>query len=201
MRPYYVLSGVLLLAAPAAGQTIEVTKVEFVHTRTDAATGVTSSLEEGSYQIAPDGVYRVDRLNKATGQRSATIEDGGRRTTLDADRREARVEASNIIPRGTPSAWQEVGTTQRTDLGTKQVGGLTLRGYRFTSVLAGPRGQQIVHNNEIWSTVSTTPKVAPVILELRFESPAGIEEQKVVKIEKVKVSPDIFRVPRTFKTK
>src|SRR5213596_732670 len=145
MRPYYVLSGVLLLAAPAAGQTIEVTKVEFVHTRTDATTGVTSTLEEGTYQIAPDGVYRVDRLNKATGKRSATIEDSGRRTTLDADRREARVEASNIIPQGTPSVWQEI-DTQRVDLGTKQAGGLTLRGYRFTSVLAGPRGQ-IVHHN------------------------------------------------------
>ena len=111
------------------------------------------------------------------------------------------VAGASRTSHGTPSAWQEVGTTQRTDLGTKQVGGLTLRGYRFTSVLAGPRGQQIVHNNEIWSTVSTTPKIAPVILELRFESPAGIEEQKVVAVEKVKVSPDIFRVPRTFKTK
>ena len=189
----------ILLAAPAFAQTIEVLKVEVVRTRTDAASGMTSTLEEGTYQIAPDGVYRVDRLNKATGKRSATIEDSGRRTTLDADRREARVEASNLIPQGTPSAWQEI-DTQRVDLGTKQAGGLTLRGYRFTSVLAGPRGQ-IVHHNEVWSYMPADPKIVPVILELRFDSPVGVEEQKVVAVEKVKVSPDIFRVPRTFKTK
>jgi hypothetical protein len=200
MRRHLLIPCFLLFTAPAFAQTVEVLKVDYVRTRTDATSGTTSTLEEGTYRIAPDGVFRIDRLNKATGTRSATIEGHQQRTTLDVERREARTEANTTVPGGMPSAWQAVGETQRTDLGTKQVGGLTLRGYRFTSVLASPRGQ-IVHHNEVWSYMPADPKIIPVMLELHFESPLGVEEQKVVAATKVKVSPDIFRVPRTFKTK
>jgi hypothetical protein len=200
MRRHLLIPCFLLFAAPAFAQTVEVLKVDYVRTRTDAASGTTSTLEEGTYRIAPDGVFRIDRLNKATGTRSATIEGHEQRTTLDVERREARTEANTTVPGGMPSAWQSVGGTQRTDLGTKQVGGVTLRGYRFTSVLASPRRGQIVHHNEVWSYMPADPKIIPVMLELRFESPVGVEEQKVVAVEKVTASKDIFRVPKTFTT-
>lgn len=188
-----------LLAGPVSAQTIEVLKVEYVRTNTDADRRLTRVVEEGTYQIAPDGVYRIDRLDKATGTRTATIEDfrTSRRTTLHLDRREARIERSGALPRSTPSAWQQM-DSQRVDLGTKQAGSLTLRGYRFTSVFAGPRGE-IVHHNEVWSYMPDNPRIVPVILETRFDTPTGVEEQKVVAVDRVRVSRDIFSVPRTFK--
>jgi hypothetical protein len=189
----------VLLAGRFSAQPIEVVKVNYVRTVTDGTTGGTKVVEEGTYQIAPDGVYRIDRLDKTTGTRTATIEDfrTNQRTTLNLDRGEAHVGSTTVVPRGAPSAWKQM-DGQAVDLGTKQAGSLTLKGRRFTHVFAGPRGQ-IVHHNEVWSYHHADPKIIPVILELRFDTPTGVEEQKVVGVERVKASRDIFSVPKTFK--
>jgi hypothetical protein len=193
----------VILAGTASAQTLDVLKVTYVRTVTDATTGSTKVTEEGAYQIAPDGVYRIDRLDKVTGARTATIENfrTNQRTTLDVDRREAHIgSTTGPVQPGGHSAWRPMGKPQSTDLGTKQAAGLTLNGQRFTHVFAGARGQ-IVHNNEVWFYRHADPKLVPVILEMRYDTPSGIEEQKIIGVEHIQASGELFRVPRTFTTK
>jgi hypothetical protein len=193
----------------AQGATLEVVKVDFVRTLLKKAPAEAPTItEEGTYLIAPDGTYRVDKRSR--GERTAEIVKfrEKRRIALNLDTRQAVIGSNtpgawvvppSAVPRGVPGApgGLRPESRDRMDLGVRSLGTLTLRGTLFTLVFSRG-GSQIVHTIEIWDYRAPDPRNLPVILEERFESPDDIDERRITDVGTARIPPSMFEVPRGF---
>lgn len=139
--------------------------------------GETQVIEEGTYQIA-DGVFRVDKVDKRTGARSAEITNlrARKRIALDLDKQEASVRDSRVLPpmKVVPGP-QTISRGERVDLGTKEVGGIVLHGSQQSFVTRNAAGLEQRHVAEGWMLQGKTP----VLLEIRSEVTPGGESMTV----------------------
>ena len=201
----------ILSVVRAQGTALDVIKANYTRTLTTTATGQTVVTEEGTYQIAPDGTYRIDRVDhRHNDERTAEIQRfrDRKRIMLNIETKEAAIGSNGwagalMVPPsssrpqpGFPPLRED--SKDRVDLGTKIVAGLTLRGTRTTLVSSNKSAVSIVHTSEIWAYHAPDPRIIPVILELRIESPYDIDDSHITDVTTARVSQDIFDVPRDF---
>lgn len=208
------LACVALLPQVSFGQQsggVDVLKASHSRTITARSTGTSTEVEQGTYWLASDGRRRVERFNKVSGEHTAELFSPKdlRQTAMNVDTKEAVVGPVGggmaIEPpslkrgarhTGVPSGLREV-SRDRSDLGTKTVGALVLRGSRVTLVFAGG-GTERVHHIEMWEYRPADPRVLPVVLEMRFETPEEIDERRITAVTQTRVAASIFAVPSDF---
>ena len=165
--------------------------------------------EEGAFFIAPDGRYRVESLNRATGERTAQIVKfrENRRIVLNLGRKQATIgsnPATLAVPSGSrpavPSGIPIVkgnAKSKMTSLGTKIVSGLVLEGSIQITSSSG-NGESFVHTTELWAYRFDDPRILPIVMELRFEAAEEVVERRIDRVATIRLSPTIFEVPTGF---
>lgn len=210
-----LIAGAALFAPAMTGQArLDVLKVDYLRTLSLPG-GSVQQLEEGTYYIASDGTYRIDRVNLLRGgQRTAEIRRAGdaRVTALNLDTHEARVHrpagggmivppsTSDPVPSGVPGTWKRSGPLQTVHLGTKDIDGLKLEGTESSEVLIMADGTRQTHRRQFWVYRPSDRHVIPIVVATRFEMPHGTDERRVTHVSSVQISADLFNVPSNFST-
>lgn len=201
-----VLIGFAVRQTAAQLGDVSVQEVEFKATRLQKGKDLNPvTVEEGTYWIAP-GRYRFDTLYVVTGERIAEIvkDDEKRRIRLDLTQKHALVGStlSPMPPVGKglmiepPGARGSKPEPVDQALGEKYVDGLKLEGV----VTTFDHGAGRLTTMETWYYRFSDPRVLPVVLETRFESPDEIYEKRVDRVSQTLVSPRLFEIPADFET-
>jgi hypothetical protein len=169
---------------------------------------VASTVERGTYVVAPDGRYRKE-VENAKGEHLGEIQDANqdRLIKLDFEGRQALIGSSAALWPGPSSENKLHGTipgpvkgfngSDEVDLGTRLVQGLSLTGTR-TTFRYSRDGQEFAHVFDTWLYVFPTRGVFPVVLERRFESPEETVETHVTDVEPAQVQDADFTIPNDF---
>ena len=201
--------------AYAQGAMLSIIQADFVRTRLVKGRDQTPSVvEEGSYFIAPDGRYRIDRVSNGVKTAEIVSHKEHKRIVLDFQTKRATLASSAILPLTPPPTSSTATAPQivpggppsgfRTDrnmvkLGTKSVGGLlTLQGFLQVNTYSGP-GRQFVHTMELWDYRSPdAPRMPPIVMETRFEGPDEIEERRLGIVTTALAPRSSFEIPADF---
>ncbi len=163
-------------------------------------------VEMGTYLIARDGRYRVDKRTPR-GEHVAEIVDyrSNRVVKLDLKGRQAIIGSNRAyfagpgvkgpVPGGPPSGLSP--SSDMVDLGERVVSGVTLRGVRQTNVFSAT-DQSFVHTMELWNYTFPDPRIPPILVEQRFEGPDEIVETRIEQVESTIAADDAFAIPRNF---
>lgn len=188
-------------------------KAEYVVTRLAKGIGTAGSavqLEEGTFFISPDGRHRIESIRGEKRERSIEIvlPAARQRIKLDPVHKRATIGSTAAVFLGPASGGQPspIGPPSDldvdavwTDLGTKDIGGIVLRGRLQTNSFSG-RGQAFIHTMELWMYDFENRRIPPIIIEQRFEADDEIVERRVVGVAKVDLSEALFKVPASFST-
>ena len=203
-----IVFGLAAAVSTQRGET-DAIRMDFVRTLTMKATGESTVREQGTYWITPDGGYRRTDLVR-NGVRTAEIVRfaDGVRISLNLDTEEVRVGTIAGPPVRAPSGGRigvpgpRRGWDQSSDaivnLGTKTVDGITLSGSRQILVLGNESGQSQQHLVDMWVYPSSNPRIAPFMVEMRFDTPDSIDDRRLTSARRLAVSPEVFEVPPGF---
>jgi hypothetical protein len=162
-------------------------------------------IQEGTYFLAQDGRYRIERRNERASTAEIVDFRQRRRAVLDLIGKTAIVGSMSVLPPGTdtvpavPMVVQPSAPSPRSErretLGPRMIsGGLVLEGYRFTVLRDGAQ----VDTFEVWEYRFPEHGLLPVLMEERFEDGREIMERRVTAVMTVPMSEELFSVPVDF---
>ena len=166
-------------------------------------------VEEGTYVIAPDGRYRIDRVNDGERTAEIMIFAENARIALNYEMERAVIGPMNLrwsapsargprlVPGGAGGPRGISKETSELSLGKKAVGSLLLEGTRYEHVLTGS-GE--THVFELWVHHFLDPDLLPIIVEQRIETSTSVDERRLTGSWRTQVPRDVFEIPVDFST-
>jgi hypothetical protein len=192
-------------AASGQGTVAEILRVSYV--QTSILDEHEKLVEQGTFSIAPDGRYRIDR--QKDGVASAEIVDlrANRRVMLDLVKHTALTGTMMMAPivpgsRQRPVLEQpglptvEELNRSTVSLGTKVVNGLVLEGTMETITSRKPSGSLIVNRAEMWAY--RLPDNGIILVERRFSGDDWVDDRRIVDVNRVQSSDELFKIPAGF---
>jgi hypothetical protein len=191
---------VLLLAASLFGQTnVSVVKIATERTILNKATDTAPKvIQRHTYYLVDDGRQRHEITQVDTGKTTVVITLWPERKQIFLDPQTKQATVAPAVTPPLPSTGRMgrmVVPKSQTDLGTKIVYGLTLHGMLL--LMPYPQGTM---TNEVWDYRGAVQSAdfPPVVVESRWDDPAGTEEERIVGVNNVQVPASSFEVPADF---
>lgn len=199
----------LLDAAAQALQGTDDLRVEYTVTQTirndNGASSAPVTLESGVMIIAADGRQRIEKTFARGKEIEIVLPQARRRIKMDPAARTAVIgntrvpfngsQAAPAVPTLGPPHGLHVDAVW-TDLGTKDVSGLTLTGKRQTNTFTGPGvSVPFTHTIDLWIYYMNGDRRNAILMEQYFDGPHELEERVITSVTRVRSSNAMFEIP------